>query len=234
MLALLQPCYEEVCWGQILLIPLKRSLRWPFDCLEQHEVDVLFASLKTQTRDGYRDLCILRTLYNTGARASELCALRLADLDFQIQACSSPRQGNKARTVPLWDSTLAFLRTYLESERRLPNFLTAIFFSSTSAARASPAPDSTRFANTIWPRHAPKPRRSNIKRLHPVHLWRYTTASHLLLAGVDITVIQEWLGHASVDTTCRYKVIPVDAKRQALEKFYLFTQSSQPPMVLWD
>ncbi len=67
------------------------------------------------------------------------------------------------------------------------------------------------------------------KRLHPVHLWRYTTASHLLLAGVDITVIQEWLGHASVDTTCRYKVIPVDAKREALQKFYLFTQSSQPP-----
>ena len=39
-------------------------------------------------------------------------------------------------------------------------------------------------------------------------------------------MIQEWLGHASVDTTCRSKVIPVDAKREALQKFYLFTQSS--------
>ena len=81
MLALLQPRYEKFC-RQILLIPLKRSPLWPFDCLEQHEVDTIFASVKTQTRDGYRDLCILRTLYNTGARASELCALRLADLDF--------------------------------------------------------------------------------------------------------------------------------------------------------
>ncbi len=42
-------------------------------------------------------------------------------------------------------------------------------------------------------------------------------------------MIQEWLGHASVDTTCHYKVIPVDAKREALQKFYLFAQSSQPP-----
>jgi len=32
-----------------------------------------------------------------------------------------------------------------------------------------------------------------------------------------------------VDTTSRYKVIPVDNKREALQKFYLFTQSSQPP-----
>jgi len=40
----------------------------------------------------------------------------------------------------------------------------------------------------------------------------------LLLAGVDITLVQEWLGHVSIDTTCRYKVIPVDLKREALEK----------------
>ena len=53
----------------------------------------------------------------------------------------------------------------------------------------------------------------------------------LLQAGVDPSVIALWLGHASVDTTCRYKVIPVDAKREALEKFYLFAQSSQPSTV---
>ena len=48
----------------------------------------------------------------------------------------------------------------------------------------------------------------------------------LLLAGVDITVIQEWLGHVSINTTCRYKGIPIDVKREALRKFYLFDQSS--------
>ncbi len=49
---------------------------------------------------------------------------------------------------------------------------------------------------------------------------------------MDITVIQDWLGHVSVDTTCRYKVIPVDVKREALQKFYLFAHSPQAPTAI--
>jgi site-specific recombinase XerD len=60
-----------------------------------------------------------------------------------------------------------------------------------------------------------------------VHCWRYTTASHLLLAGVDLTVIQEWLGHVSINTTCGYKGISIETKREALQKFYLFGKSRQ-------
>jgi len=40
-------------------------------------------------------------------------------------------------------------------------------------------------------------------------------------------VIQEWLGHVSINTTCRYKGIPLEVKREALQKFYLFEKSSQ-------
>ncbi len=67
-------------------------------------------------------------------------------------------------------------------------------------------------------------------------MWRYTTASHLALAGVDVTVIQEWLGRVSINTTCRYKGIPIETKREALRKFYLFEQSWQeakPEAVDW-
>ncbi len=228
MVALLQPRYEKSC-RQILLIPLKRSPRWPCDCLDQHEVDVIFASVQTQTRDGYRDLCILRTLYNTGARASELCALRLSDLDFHQKRALLQGKGKKARTVPLWDSTLTFLRTYLKSERRLPKFSHRDFlFINQRGTRLTRSGLYALCKHYLAQARAQVPTLAH-KRLHPVHLWRYTTASHLLLAGVDITVIQEWLGHASIDTTCRYKVIPVDAKREALQKFYLFTLSSQVP-----
>jgi len=228
MVALLQPRYEKSC-RQILLIPLKRSPRWPGDCLDQPEVDAIFASVKTSTRDGYRDLCILRTLYNTGARASELCALRRSDLDFHQKRLLLQGKGNKARTVPLWDSTLAFLHTYLQSERRVPQFSHRDFlFINQRGTRLTRSGLYALCKHYLAQARAHAPTLQQ-KRLHPVHLWRYTTASHLLLAGVDLTVIQEWLGHASIDTTCRYKVIPVDAKRAALQKFYLFTQSSQPP-----
>jgi integrase/recombinase XerD len=228
MVALLQPRYEKPC-RQILLIPLKRSTRWPFDCLEQPEVDAIFASVKTQTRDGYRDLCILRTLYNTGARASELCALRVNDLDVHQKRVLLQGKGNKARTVPLWDSTLAFLHTYMQSERRTPKFSHRDFlFINQRGTRLTRSGLYALCKHYLAQARAQRPALEQ-KKLHPVHLWRYTTASHLLLADVDITVIQEWLGHASLDTTSHYKVIPVDSKRQALEKFYLFTQSSRAP-----
>jgi site-specific recombinase XerD len=228
MVALLQPQYEKPC-RQILLIPRKRSPRWPLDCLDQQEVDTIFASVDTQTADGYRDLCILRTLYNTGARASELCGIRVDDLDFPQKRVLLQGKGSKARTLPLWDSTGAFLRTYLKSERRVPRYADRDFlFINQRRTRL------TRFGLYLLCRHYLTQARAKApalehKKMHPVHLWRYSTASHLLLAGVDITVVQEWLGHVSIDTTCRYKVIPVDVKRQALEKFYLFAHSAQAP-----
>jgi integrase/recombinase XerD len=212
------------------LIPRKRSPRWPFDCLDKPEVDTLFAGVDTQTADGYRDLCLLRTLYNTGARASELCALRLEDLDLPQKRVLLHGKGNKVRTVPLWDSTLAFLRTYPKSERRVPKSAHHDFLFINQRRTRLTRSGLYALCKYYLTRARNKLPALEHKRLHPVHLWRYTTASHLLLAGVDITVIQEWLGHASVDTTCRYKVIPVDAKREALQKFYLFAQSSRSPV----
>lgn len=226
MVGLVQPRFQDQC-RQILALPLKRTRRRRWDFLEKKEVDAVFASVDTGGHDGYRDLCILRTLYNTGARASELCGIRLSDLDFDQKQVLLYGKGRKARTVPLFDSTIAFLRTYLKSERRLPlspyrDFLfinqrrarltrSGLYYlcSQYLAAAAREAP-------TI-----------EHKKIHPVHGWRYTTASHLALAGVDVTVIQEWLGHVSINTTCRYKGVPIATKREALRKFYLFEQSWQ-------
>ncbi len=200
--------------------------------MDKQEVDTIFAGVDTQTADGYRDLCLLRTLYNTGARASELCAIRVADLGFHQKRVLLQGKGSKARTVPLWDSTLAFLRTYLKSERRVPKSSHRHFlFINQRHTRLTRSGLYSLCRQYLAQARAKAPTLEH-KKLHPVHLWRYTTASHLLLAGVDITVIQDWLGHVSVDTTCRYKVIPVDVKREALQKFYFFAHSPQAPTAI--
>jgi len=226
MVSLLEPQHQSQC-RQVLMIPAKRVRRWPLDYLEKPEVDAVFVSVGTQTQDGYRDLCILRTLYNTGARASELCAIRRADLDLRGKQVLLHGKGRKVRTVPLWDSTAAFLATYLKSERRVPlsHHQDSLFInqrrgSLTRSGLYSLCKQYLAKARSIAPS-------IEHKRIHPVHVWRYTTASHLLLAGVDITVIQEWLGHVSINTTCRYKGISIEAKREALRKFYLFEKSWQ-------
>lgn len=55
------------------------------------------------------------------------------------------------------------------------------------------------------------------RRISP-HVWRHTTAVHLLEAGVEVNVIRAWLGHASLETTNRYAEITLRTKQAALEK----------------
>lgn len=228
MVGLLQPRYQSQC-RQILALPLKRTRHRKPDFLEKNEVDAVFASVNAQSQDGYRDLCILRTLYNTGARASELCGIRIPDLDFDQKQVLIYGKGKKERMVPLWDSTIVFLRTYLKSERRvpLPPFRDFLFINQRRGrlTRSGLYHLSSQYLAEAA-RRAPSIER---KKIHPVHAWRYTTATHLGLAGVDVTVVQEWLGHVSINTTCGYRTIPMQTKREALRKFYLFEQTWQEP-----
>ena len=227
MVALVDPRFQTQC-RQILMIPAKRVHRWPLPYLEKNEVDAVFASVNTHTHDGYRDLCMLRLLYNTGARASELCNIGLDNLDLTNKHVLLYGKGKKERTVPLWDSTIAFIETYLRSERRTPldRYRNFLFINQ----RRGPLTRSGLYSlckQYLAEAGAKSPSLAHKKRIHPVHVWRRTTATHLLLAGVDLTVIQEWLGHASIDTTCGYKGISVETKREALQKFYLFEKSRQ-------
>lgn len=226
MVSLFEPRHQSQC-RQILMIPAKRVRRWPLDYLEKREVDAVFASVDTQAQDGYRDLCIFRTLYNTGARASELCAIRICDLDLHQKQVLLFGKGKKVRAVPLWDSTVAFLGTYLKSERRRPRdcYRESLFINQRGCAltRSGLYLLCKKYLTAV---RAQAPTIEQ-KRIHPVHVWRYTTASHLILAGVDLTVVQEWLGHVSTNTTCRYKGISIETKREALRKFYLFEKSWQ-------
>lgn len=230
MVALLQPRYQTQA-RRIRMIPAKRAAQPPFDYLEKKEVDTLFSLVNTQRRQGYRDLVILRTLYNTGARASELCALRLSDLNFLEKQLRLSGKGRKSRLVPLWDSSVAFLKAYLNQDRDkpLPGYESFLFINQrrTRLTRSG----LYRLCRHYLLKASREIPSLQYKRIHPVHGWRYTTASHLLLAGVDITVIQEWLGHVSINTTCRYKGISMETKRAALEKFYLFetSQHAQAP-----
>ena len=62
---------------------------------------------------------------------------------------------------------------------------------------------------------APDPPTGPARRIGP-HIFRHTTAVHLLEAGVEVNVIRGWLGHVSLETTNRYAEITVRAKEAAL------------------
>ena len=66
------------------------------------------------------------------------------------------------------------------------------------------------------------------KRVSP-HTFRHSMGVAMVAAGVDVTVIRSWLGHASLDTTNHYARANLETKRQALELINKCTRPTKPP-----
>jgi integrase/recombinase XerD len=195
---------------------------------EVHELEAIFEAVDTSTPDGFRDLVMLRFLYNTGARASELCGLRRSDL----RLCEPPHvllhgKGGKSRTVPLWPVTADLLRAYLKGARRIPKpgHQELVFIGRRGNALTRQG------LYKIARRHLEAAARKlpHLARpeLHPVCSLRHTTATHLYMAGVSLPEIQDLLGHERPETTMRYRTVNLERKRHALRR--LLDLRSQPP-----
>lgn len=204
LLALTQP---------ILAIPLKRFERPLVGFLSREQMEAVLAAPNLNTWSGQRDRVMLTTLYNTGARVSELIAMRVADLSLTPVASIRIRgKGRKERLVPLWRSTAEQLRRWLDhfprasSHPLFPNRTGSELTRTSVAQRLKLA---VKTATRRYPELAKK-------RIFP-HLVRHSTAMHLLQSGVDITVIALWLGHESPATTHTYIEADLAMKERALE-----------------
>jgi len=194
---------------RVAAIPTKRVSPPLTRFLERDEVRALFAGLPTKGHPAIRDRALLLFLYNTGARVQEVADLRAADLDLE----SPPRvrlhgKGDKWRTCPLWAETTRQLQVLL-SQRSGPD--TPVF----TSRRGRPL---TRFGiYKIVRRHTRVLETSVAPHRHiSPHVFRHTTAVHLLEAGVEVNVIRGWLGHVSLETTNRYAEINTRTKEAAL------------------
>jgi integrase/recombinase XerD len=204
LLALTQP---------ILAIPLKRFERPLIGFLSREQIEALLAAPNPSTWSGRRDRVMLTTLYNTGARVSELISMRIADLSLTPVASVRIRgKGRKERLVPLWRSTAAQLRHWLDDSSRAPNQPLFPNRVGGELTRTSVA-ERLKLAASVATLRCPELAK---KRIFP-HLVRHSTAMHLLQSGVDITVIALWLGHESPVTTHTYIEADLAMKERALE-----------------
>jgi integrase/recombinase XerD len=200
---------------QVTRIPTKRAPPPETHFLERNEVQELLAAPLSAARTAERDRTMLLFLYNTGARAQEVADLRVG----QVELVPQPRvrlhgKGDKWRTCPLWTETAERLRRLLGPHAAQSGTDVPVFRSQ----RGAPL---TRFGiYKIVRRHAAcldavpgQPQR----RVTP-HVFRHTTAVHLLEAGVEVNVIRGWLGHVSLETTNRYAEINIRTKEAALRR----------------
>jgi site-specific recombinase XerD len=203
-----RPEMLTVC-QRVAAIPMKRSPPREIRFLERDDVARLFARLPSKDRRAQRDRALLLFLYNTGARVQEVADLRLGDVDLEPPArVRLHGKGDKWRSCPLWENTAATLRAVVETRTNRAAD-TPIFTDARGGAL-------TRFGiYKIVRRHAAWLDSSTLGKVTP-HVFRHTTAVHLLESGVEMNVIRGWLGHVNIETTSRYAEINMRTKEVAL------------------
>jgi integrase/recombinase XerD len=200
--------------NRVLAIPTKRTSRTLLTYLTRAEMDAVLAVHDRTTWLGSRDHALLLTMYNTGARASEMTGLACGQVALADPSLIRIHgKGRKDRTVPLWPQTARVLRRWFQ----LLNVAdTAFAFPTVHGGRLS-----ADGLNVVLQRAVTKAADRcpdlNHKRITP-HVIRHTTAMHLLQAGVDIAVIALWLGHENIETTHGYVEADLQMKQQALDK----------------
>ena len=203
-------------YQRILSLPLKKERPRLVTYWEPEEIQVLLRQPDRRTLAGARDFALLIFLYNSGARVSEALAVDGSDLQLR-----RPRQvrlhgkGSKDRICPLWRDTSSALQRLLQ-RAQLP--LDGPVFRN---ARGEPlSRDGVAYIITKHygsaAREQPALRR---KRMTP-HVIRHSCAVALLQAGLDLTVIRDFLGHASIATTGLYVKANLQMKRRALNAFW--------------
>jgi site-specific recombinase XerD len=214
-------------YSRILSVSAKKAPQPICVYLEPEEVKLLLTQPDHESALGLRDYALLLFLYNIGARVSEALGVRLQDLSLV-----PPRQvrlqgkGQRERICPLWAQTTSALKRLIPSGVPVsaPLFLNQ---------RGQPLTRHgvlrlLRKYSARMGRSGPFPRRS----LHP-HLLRHSCAVALLQAGVDLTVIRDYLGHASIATTNRYVSTNLKMKRDALTAFWERAGISKPASHPW-
>jgi integrase/recombinase XerD len=199
---------------RVLAIPTKRFDRPLVGFLARDEIDAILAAPSIDHWSGRRDRILFATLYNTGARVSEIIGVRRCDLSLT----SSPfvqlhGKGRKDRSVPLWRTTATALQQWLSA---LPASPDQPVFPNRAGCAITRSGVQDRLDRAVRTAAAHCPTLSK-RRISP-HLVRHSTAMHLLQAGVDLTVIALWLGHESPTTTHMYVEADLKMKQQALEK----------------
>lgn len=201
---------------RVLAIPAKKARQRPATYLEAEDARLIISMPNQRTADGWRDYTLLLFLYNCGARVSEATGLRWDDLQL-----AAPRQvrlrgkGKKERLLPLWTETANALH-------RLRGMSGAAGGQCVFLNRVG-QPMTRDGVAYILSKHAAAAARVNPvlrrKQITP-HVLRHSCAVALLQSGTDVTVIRDYLGHASVATTGRYITTNLQMKREAMQAFW--------------
>ena len=158
--------------------------------------------------DDPRDKLIVRTIYATGVRVSELCNMNIEDIDFDEHTIRIRGKGDKMRTVFIDDDTRADILKFIGNRIEGPVFV-----------GQQGKNISSRAIQHIFKNYAPS-------GITP-HKIRHSYASELYKRSKNLRVVQENLGHTSIKTTEIYLHTDIDERRQVYQQYFPLSDNDE-------
>ena len=187
-------------WVQYIHLDIRfsqyRENEKPIKIPTSKEINLLLKSCK-RTRQGKLLKTTVFLFANSGMRISELCNIKLSDVDYHRNTITVMGKGKKTRIIPVKPYVLTgkqypSLKNYIEHHRY-----------KTSKTYLFTQPN-----GRIYPKYLRSHFRETVKEvgigwIHP-HSLRHYYATELLRNGVNVKIVQLLLGHANIKTTSRY------------------------------
>ncbi|HTY53341.1 MAG TPA: site-specific tyrosine recombinase/integron integrase [Methanomicrobiales archaeon] len=155
-----------------------------------------------------RDRLVVRTIYSTGVRVSELSGILVGDIDFDAHTIRVMGKGGKIRIVFMDGETLEEIRAFIGDRKEGP------LFPGQMGKAISP-----RTVQFIFRKYAPP-------GITP-HKLRHSYASELYSRSKNLKVVQENLGHSSIKTTEIYLHTDVEERKKVYEKYFPFSTENE-------
>jgi integrase/recombinase XerD len=185
---------------------LPRQPRLLPEVLTVEEVERLLEVRGDETPASLRDRSLLELLYASGLRISEAVGLDVDDIDLNVALVRVVGKGDRERQVPVGEVAIAWLTRYATEVR--PIWLGLATPGATDGRHGGPFFLSTRGdrldRRRAWEMLVAAARSAGLKEGISPHTLRHSFATHLLEGGADLRIVQELLGHASINTTQLY------------------------------
>jgi integrase/recombinase XerD len=172
------------------------------------EVERLLAQPDTSTLLGLRDKAMIELMYSTGLRVSELCGLRVSDIQMNSGSLRCIGKGNKERIVPVGRKALDIVGAYLRDSR--PKLLREGVSPHLFLGQRGRKIDRIQF----WELLRNYGRQAGLRESLNPHMLRHSFATHLLDRGADLRAVQLMLGHADISTTQIYTHVVEERLKQ--------------------
>ena len=220
MIRLMYPEYRKTA-EMILNIPQKRWQRPLIGFLTHDEVLKVLSSVDLKSKDGFRDYTLMHLLYNSGARASELAALKIDYFNSKKSMLAILGKGNRYRRLQLWPKTAALVEQYIKNYRPIPKPLyeDSLFINQRkeSLTRHGIYRICEKYLNKSFPG-------VKLEFINPVHSFRHSCAVNMLMSGASLTEIKNHLGHENLGSTMVYLHLNLPKKRDVQKRFVEYTQ----------